>query len=185
MLRSNPTILVTGKVLFAGLPSHPPNMVMCSLEIKGLEEGRPSVLVGDYICVSRTGEGDDGKERTWYEGRVHRVLLNRVSLRFHDDFSVLRGTKFDVQFVFNRISYRRMYHILKNSFNPKRLLFPGPEHLNGVRAPTAAQRENLVLCNRQLEGDDEQLGAITAIRHMPPGSAPFIVFGPWVLFTSF
>jgi len=42
-----------------------------------------------------------------------------------------------------------------------------------------------VLCNRQLEGDDEQLGAITAIRHMPPGSAPFIVFGPWVLFTSF
>jgi len=78
-----------------------------------------------------------------------------------------------------------MYHILKNGFDPKRLLFPGPEHLNDIRSPTAAQRENLVLCNRQLEGDDEQLGAITAIRHMPPGSAPFIVFGPWVLFASF
>ncbi|KAF5351006.1 hypothetical protein D9756_008275 [Leucocoprinus leucothites] len=149
-----------------------------NLEVKGLAEGRPSVLVGDYILVSRTGEGDDGRERTWYEGRVHRVLLDRVSLRFRDGFNVYRGTKFDVQFVFNRISYRRMYHILRNSFDPKRLLFPGPEHLQGARSPTTAQKENLVLCNRQLEGDDEQLGAIAAILHMPPGSVPFIVFGP-------
>lgn len=134
--------------------------------------------MGDYILVSRTGEGDDGAERTWHEGRVHRVLLDRVSLRFRDDFSVLRGARFDVQFVFNRISYRRMYHILKNTFDPKRLLFPGPEHLHGARSPTAAQRDNIVLCNRQLNGDDEQLEAITAIRHMPPGSVPFIVFGP-------
>jgi len=151
-------------------------MVVCSLEVEGLEEGRPTVLVGDYILVSRTDE--DNEERTWYEGRVHRVLRDRVSLRFHGDFNVFRGTKFDVQFVFNRIPYRRMYHVLKNGFNPKRLLFPGTEHLNGVRSPTVAQRKNLVLCNRQLEEDDEQLGAITAIRHMPPGSVPFIVFGP-------
>jgi helicase MOV-10 len=71
-----------------------------------------------------------------------------------------------------------MYHILKNSFDPKRLLFPGPEHLHGARVPTSAERENLMLCNRQLEGDDEQLRAIAAILHMPPGSVPFIVFGP-------
>ncbi|KAJ3553464.1 hypothetical protein NP233_g12636 [Leucocoprinus birnbaumii] len=149
-----------------------------TLEVKGLAEGRPSVLVGDFILVSRTGEGEDGTERNWYEGRVHKVFLDRVSLRFGDKFNVYRGTRFDVQFVFNRISYRRMYHILKNSFDPKRLLFPGPEHLNGMGLPTVSQREKLVICNRQLEGDDEQLGAIAAILHMPPGSVPFIVFGP-------
>ncbi|KAJ3573071.1 hypothetical protein NP233_g2668 [Leucocoprinus birnbaumii] len=149
-----------------------------TLEVKGLAEGRPSVLVGDFILVSRTGEGEDGTERNWYEGRVHKVFLDRVSLRFGDKFNVYRGTRFDVQFVFNRISYRRMYHILKNSFDPKRLLFPGPEHLNGMSLPTVSQREKLVICNRQLEGDDEQLGAIAAILHMPPGSVPFIVFGP-------
>jgi helicase MOV-10 len=148
------------------------------LEVKGLAEGRPSVLVGDFIHVSRTGEGEDGQERTWYEGRVHQVLLESVSLRFRDGFSVYRGTKFDVQFVLNRIPYRRMYHMLKNSFDPKRLLFPGPEHLHGARKPTSDQKENLTLCNRQLEGDDEQLEAITAILHMPPGSVPFVVFGP-------
>ncbi|KAF9443543.1 hypothetical protein P691DRAFT_787924, partial [Macrolepiota fuliginosa MF-IS2] len=149
-----------------------------NLNVQGLAEGRPSVLVGDYILVSRTEEADDGKERTWYEGRVHRVLLDRVSLRFRDDFTAPRGMKFDVQFLFNRISYRRMYHILQNSFDPKRLLFPGPEHIRDGRAPTAAQKENLVLFNRKLEEDDEQLGAIAAILNMVPGSVPFVVFGP-------
>ncbi|KAF9443544.1 RNA helicase [Macrolepiota fuliginosa MF-IS2] len=149
-----------------------------NLKVEGLAEGRPSVLVGDYILVSRTEEADDGKERTWYEGRVHRVLLDRVSLRFRDDFSAPRGMKFDVQFVFNRISYRRMYHILLNSFDPKRLLFPGPEHIQHSQRPTAAQKADLVLFNRKLEGDDEQLGAIAAILNMAPGSVPFIVFGP-------
>lgn len=152
--------------------------MLFSLEVKGLAEGRPSVLVGDYILISRSGEGDDGQERTWYEGRVHRVFLDRVSLRFRDDFNTYRGTKFDVQFVFNRISYRRMYHILKNSFDPKRLLFPGPEHIRNAQRPTAAQRQNLVLFNRLLADDDEQLGAVAAILNMTPGSVPFIVFGP-------
>jgi helicase MOV-10 len=155
--------------------------MLYSLEVKGLAEGRPSVLIGDYILVSRAGEGDDGTERKWYEGRVHKVFRDRVSLRFGEDFNTYRGTKFDVQFVFNRISYRRMYHILKNSFNPKRLLFPEPEHIRGIQPPTTAQREDLVLFNRQLEGDDEQLGAVAAITNMSPGSAPFIVFGPYVI----
>ncbi|EKM76476.1 hypothetical protein AGABI1DRAFT_131302 [Agaricus bisporus var. burnettii JB137-S8] len=155
-----------------------PNYPRYDLEVKGLAEGRPSVLTGDYILISRAGEGGDGTERKWHEGRVHKVLLERVSLRFGDDFNTYRGTKFDVQFVFNRIPYRRMYHILKNGFNPKRLLFPDPEHIRNNRLPTSSQKEDLVLFNRQLKTDDEQLGAVAAIMNMSPGSAPFIVFGP-------
>lgn len=90
----------------------------------------------------------------------------------------MRGTKFDVQFVFNRVCYRRMYQVLSNNFNPARLLFPGPAHLGDARPATTEQKECIVLFNRQLEGDDEQLGAIAAILNMRPGSVPFIVFGP-------
>lgn len=149
-----------------------------SLKVSGLAENRPSVLVGDYILVSRADEWTDGQERNWHEGRVHKVYLDYVHLRFGDDFNTYQGTTFDVQFVFNRVPYRRMYHVLNNSFDPKRLLFPGPEHIRNVQRPTAAQKNSLALFNRLLEGDDEQLGAVAAILNMAPGGVPFIVFGP-------
>ena len=66
--------------------------VTSSLEVKGLAENRPSVLVGDYILVSHTGSGEDGTPRTWFEGRAHNVLLNGVSLRFGEEFSIYKGS---------------------------------------------------------------------------------------------
>ena len=50
-------------------------------QIPGLAEGRPSVIKGDHIFVrmkDREGELED-KE---YEGFVHVVRLNDVSLKF-------------------------------------------------------------------------------------------------------
>ena len=152
--------------------------VTSSLEVKGLAENRPSVLVGDYILVSHTGTGDDGTPRTWYEGRVHNVLLNRVSLRFGEEFSTYKGTKFDVKFVLNQLPYRRMHQALSNSFNPARLLFPGPEHLRGAKRVTQAQIDMIVPINRVLRDDDEQMETVAAILNQKPGSIPFVLFGP-------
>ncbi|KAJ7249435.1 RNA helicase [Mycena rebaudengoi] len=116
-----------------------PNHPRYDLQVKGLEEGRPSVIVGDYILVRHTGV----EEGPWYEGRVHH------------------GTKFDVRFTLNRLPHRRMHQALINSFKPRQILFPG-----------------ITPVNRQIAEDPEQLETVAAILHQPPGSVPFIVFGP-------
>ncbi|SJL11598.1 uncharacterized protein ARMOST_15004 [Armillaria ostoyae] len=144
------------------------------LEVKGLSEGRPSVLVGDFILVRSVGQPN----KTWFEGRVHDVAMSHVKLRFSDAFNTYRGTKFDVRFVLNRLPYRRAHHALINKNDPVRLLFPGPEHLREARLVSQATVKELIPLNRSLGGNPAQLEAVAAIVHQPRGSVPFILFGP-------
>ncbi|KIK54982.1 hypothetical protein GYMLUDRAFT_249004 [Collybiopsis luxurians FD-317 M1] len=151
-------------------PKHP----RYELKVEGLAEGRPSVLVGDFILVRHQNASDP----TWYQGRVHQVYENHVSLRFDDRFSTYRGNSFEVRFVLNRLSIRRMHAALMNNNNPARFLFPGPEHARNLRTVTRELIDNVVPINRLVGEDPEQLEAVTAIVNMPPGSPPFVVFGP-------
>ncbi|KAK0204282.1 P-loop containing nucleoside triphosphate hydrolase protein [Desarmillaria ectypa] len=144
------------------------------LQVEGLAEGRPSVLVGDFILVRPVGQPD----KTWFEGRVHSVTMKHVSLRFSNEFNTYRGTKFDVRFVLNRLSFRRMQYALTKNKDPARLLFPGPEHLTTAGPVTSAMLEELTPLNRDIGRNREQLETVAAIVHQPKGSVPFIVFGP-------
>ncbi|KAK0215503.1 P-loop containing nucleoside triphosphate hydrolase protein [Armillaria fumosa] len=144
------------------------------LQVKGLSEGRPSVLVGDFILVHPVGQHD----KTWFEGRVHDVAMLHVRLGFSDKFNTYRGNKFDVRFVLNRLPLRRAHHALVNKNDPPRLLFPGPEHLKDVQPTSLAVLEALIPLNRSLGDNPEQLETVAAIVHQPRGSVPFIVFGP-------
>jgi helicase MOV-10 len=67
------------------------------LQVEGLAEKRPSVLVGDFINVKFKHE----KEDKWYQGRVHHLQEKSVDIRFSDSFSTFRGNSFDVRFVFS------------------------------------------------------------------------------------
>jgi len=111
-------------------------------------------------------------------GRVHKVDETKVSLRFGDEFSTYKGTSFDVRFVLNRLTLRRMHDAITNNNNPTRFLFPGPEHIAGMRRVTQAQMDEIVPINRSRGSDEEQLETVTSIVNMPPGSPPFVVFGP-------
>ncbi|KAJ3929858.1 MAG: RNA helicase [Lentinula lateritia] len=151
-------------------PKHP----RYELEVQGLAENRPSVLVGDFILVRQ----DQATDRTWFQGRVHQVYENYVSLRFDDSFSTYRGNSFEVRFVLNRLSLRRMHAALINKNNPVRLLFPGPEHTRNLRRMSSGLIDKISPINRDIGGDPEQLEAVAAIVNMPPGSPPFVIFGP-------
>lgn len=145
-----------------------------SLKVAGLAEGRPSVLVGDFILVRQQALVDD----PWYEGCVHKVHANHISLRFGEGFSTYRGTKFDVQFKLNRLPLRRMHQSLMTSVKPSRILFPDLEHAETLRAVAFDQLIHITPVNRLIGEDNEQLETIGAILRQPQGSVPFVVFGP-------
>ncbi|KAF9527429.1 RNA helicase [Crepidotus variabilis] len=155
-----------------------PDYPRYKLHVQGLAENRPSVLVGDFILVSPPEPVQTINTRTWFEGRVHKVYENYVSLRFGDSFSTYRGTTFDVRFVLNRLPYRRMHHALVNKYDPPRILFPGPAHIRNTTAVTPAQIAEINPRNRPIKEDAEQMQTIAAIVNQIPGSVPFIVFGP-------
>lgn len=149
-----------------------------SLLVEGLAENRPSVLVGDFILVSRSEDAGTLNTRTWYEGRVHQVHQNHVSLHFSNDFNTYKGTKFDVRFVLNRLPYRRMHQALTNKFAPSRLLFPGPSHIQGLTRVGRRKVDEINPIYRPLGEDEEQKETVAAILNMKPGNVPFVVFGP-------
>jgi helicase MOV-10 len=138
------------------------------------------VLVGDFILVSLSESAATLNTRKWYEGRVHQVHENHVSLRFGNDFSTYRGTKFDVRFVLNRLPYRRMHQAMSNKFKPARLLFPAPTHIVGVQRVSQRMVDDISPIYRPIGEDAEQMETVAAIVNQKPGSAPFVVFGPYV-----
>ncbi|KAJ6600012.1 RNA helicase [Mycena vulgaris] len=150
-----------------------PNHPRYDLQVKGLEEGRPCVIVGDFILVKHTGV-----EGPWYEGRIHQVHQTHVSLRFDDKFSTYKGTKFDIKFTLNRLPHRRMHQALTNPWKESRILFPRAEHVLRNLRVTVTQRNSISPVNRLIAEDPEQLETVVAIVNQPPGSPPFVVFGP-------
>ncbi|EKM56518.1 uncharacterized protein PHACADRAFT_160043 [Phanerochaete carnosa HHB-10118-sp] len=152
------------------IPHHPDY----ELEVKELGEGRPPVIVGDLIMVKHSGDETD----TWYEGCVHQISGFSVRLRFNDKFNAYRGAKVDVKFLLNRLPDRRMHQAVSSSFNPPRLLFPRSEHTRYLRRPSDCEMESIALVDRALSKNREQLETIAAVVNRPPGSVPFIVFGP-------
>ncbi|KAK7052594.1 RNA helicase [Favolaschia claudopus] len=152
-----------------------PDYPRYKLQVKGLEDGRPAVIVGDFILVRRCGEPD----ATWYEGRVHRIQYDYISLRFDDTkFNTYKGNRFDVRFTLNRLPHRRMHQGLTGILKESRILFPVAHHLLRNARVVASEYEDFSPVNRLIAEDEEQLDTVLAIVNQPPGSPPFVVFGP-------
>jgi helicase MOV-10 len=146
----------------------------CSLPVPGLAEKRPSVIVGDRILVKHHGS----PKPHWWEGYVHVVRLDDVGLRFDNKFNAFKGQKFDVRFCLNRLTIRRMHQAL-DAGNMKlisRILFPQEQDIG--RKPSSTTIAMVNPANRDVQNNLPQMLAVTAIRNLRPGSAPFIVFGP-------
>ncbi|KAL0066331.1 hypothetical protein AAF712_006589 [Marasmius tenuissimus] len=141
------------------------------LDVPGLAEKRPSVLVGDKILVQpHTSPGG-----RWFEGGVHNVRKEDVGMKFHKAFVPKPTDRFLVRFKLNRIPLRREHQALDSAFVPDRVLFPEPEHLLLDAAPHGLSRTTF---NPTIAANERQLQAVTSIVHAPAGSPPFVIFGP-------
>ncbi|KAG6906077.1 hypothetical protein DXG01_016020 [Tephrocybe rancida] len=144
------------------------------LEVPGLAEKRPSVLVGDRILVQAKG----ARQGHWFEGGVHAVRKEEVNLRFDRSFrGWARDQLFNVRFKLNRYPGRRQHQALDSAFSEERVLFPERKHIrNDTRPQRAEVRVRPV--NPLIGTNVSQLQAVTSIVKQPPGSLPFIIFGP-------
>jgi helicase MOV-10 len=75
-----------------------------------------------------------------------------------------------------------MHQAVSPQTKPARILFPSRDHCRALKKPTATDMQNIALVDRTLVNNPEQLQTIVAIVNRPPGSVPFIVFGPYVPF---
>ncbi|XP_060926857.1 putative helicase mov-10-B.2 [Limanda limanda] len=147
------------------------NKRLLVLEVPGVAENRPSVLRGDVLLVCPSGESG-----VKFRGYVHSVELNRVKLGFSSDLlsRFFEGMRFSVEFTLNRTGLRVQQRAaeLAALHGLEELLFPAPP----ARQP--AELPDLRLCDRNLEKNPQQFGAV---QHIVAGSskpAPYLVFGP-------
>ncbi|KAL5635882.1 hypothetical protein ACGC1H_004621 [Rhizoctonia solani] len=142
------------------------------LKVPGLAEKRPSVLVGDSIKV-RPHNASATNNTTWYIGYVHVVRKDEVGLRFAPRFLPPIGTRFDIRFCLNRIPVLRMHQALATAFSEPRVLFPALAH-----EKRQLTTRNVRTINPLVGQNPPQLLAVNSIMSLPPGSPPFIIFGP-------
>ncbi|KAJ7255409.1 P-loop containing nucleoside triphosphate hydrolase protein [Mycena rebaudengoi] len=143
------------------------------LDVPGLAEKRPSVLVGDRIRVQKHGT-TNGR---WFEGGVHVVRKEEVGLQFHTSFRTSPAERFAVRFKLNRIPLRRQHLAMNTVFLQNRVLFPLSCHVPRTPYPTQANAR-LQVFNPLIAGNVPQLQAVVSIVKRPAGSVPFVIFGP-------
>lgn len=129
------------------------------------------MLIGDEILIQPAGAAQ-GK---WYSGFVHTIERDEVGLRFGRGFQTRdQNERFYVRFKYNRIVSRREHQAIKAIPPAHRLQFPLLTHVK----PLIALEGVIETYNPDIETNPAQKRAVTSIVRLPPGSPPFIVFGP-------
>ncbi|XP_068945382.1 helicase MOV-10 [Petaurus breviceps papuanus] len=152
------------------------NPQLLTLEVPGVAENRPSVLRGDHLFAIPTS--DQGQDVVTYKGFVHRVELDRIKLSFSPGLlnRFVNGMTFKVTFTFNRQPLRVQHRALElarpHMLEP--LLFPSSPR--GI--PLLPSKLQLLLYDRSLESNPEQLQAVKHILLGTSRPAPYIIFGP-------
>ncbi|XP_046659746.1 LOW QUALITY PROTEIN: probable RNA helicase armi [Homalodisca vitripennis] len=126
-----------------------------SLEILGLAERRPSLVIGDKV-IARQAWNDDkswatnGKE-IGYEGYIHKVLSNEILIKFSPSFHDTCHGVYSISFEANRTSFRRQHQAVhlairnfcgdwlfptRISYKPPQITIVGEEdHINSACLP--------------------------------------------------
>ncbi|KAH7327649.1 P-loop containing nucleoside triphosphate hydrolase protein [Rhizoctonia solani] len=146
------------------------------LGVPGLAEKRPSVIVGDKIKVRpHTGNSD----QVWFRGVVREAEATAVRVVFNRSFPHTPGTLYDVRFFLNSVPFRRIIQALNMDTKRPEVLFPQVNDITGLPIPAQnLEHPEIELYNNTIGANVEQRSAITRVIQLPPGSPPFIIFGP-------
>ncbi|XP_045499637.1 probable RNA helicase armi [Colias croceus] len=145
-----------------------------ALEVTGLCERRPSLIVGDKVIVKDTWDPNQKQ----YEGFIHMVkgdlVLFKFDNRFHETYD---GGDVSVAFHLNRTVYRRAHQAINtvlSNLGPD-VLFPSkivqkPEQVSSEKL------QNIQWYNKKL--NNGQKNTILNILKGESRPLPYVIFGP-------
>uniref|UniRef100_A0A8C5MH71 RNA helicase n=1 Tax=Leptobrachium leishanense TaxID=445787 RepID=A0A8C5MH71_9ANUR len=152
------------------------NRNLLVLDVPGVAESRPSVLRGDHLFVTLSEERSKSDVIS-YKGYVHAVELEKVKLGFSHRLlqRFLDGMKFDVVFTFNRLPLKVQHRAVQMVKEKAIDQFVFPTRSSNI---TIENTERLVLYDRSLESNEEQMRAVKHIVSGISRPAPYLIFGP-------
>ncbi|CAG9864706.1 unnamed protein product [Phyllotreta striolata] len=139
-----------------------------SLNVPGLAEDRPSILVFDRIYVK-----ENKHAKIKYEGYVHHVMEEVIHVGLHRKFDdiYLKNKHYFIEFAFNRRSIRaeKQALLLAEAHQIVPSLFPSRGETILLNSDVDISFANTVL-------NEEQRTAVKSI--LPHKNFPFVIFGP-------
>jgi helicase MOV-10 len=145
------------------------------LQVHGLAEKRPSVLIGDSVLARSPSD----RRRAW-RGYVHVVERESVLLKFNSAFhsNFINGSTHHIQFSVNDLPAKRCLTALKLLSTHKNVkYFRSPMALYESTTPDVPNLTDAQLLSRA-PLNSRQKQAVSFIAFGPILRAPYILFGP-------
>lgn len=158
-----------------------------ALHMDNIAESRPSIVIGDSITVHNVWN-EENKFKS-HQGFVHKVLNNRILLKFNSSFHQnYKGEGYKIEFFFSRAPFRKMHYAVRQALKSL-----GPEFLFPSKITTREnpqlnvefnESKELVLNgNKTLPWFNPKLNPIQkcAVKNILRSDArgmPYVIFGP-------
>uniref|UniRef100_A0A1B0C4Z2 Helicase MOV-10-like beta-barrel domain-containing protein n=1 Tax=Glossina palpalis gambiensis TaxID=67801 RepID=A0A1B0C4Z2_9MUSC len=128
-----------------------------ALTIENLSECLPSLTIGDIVKAENPWADGENAKRI-YEGVIHKVLFNRILLKFDANFQQkYNGEDYRLEFYFSRYGYRKQHYAVSRAF-----LFPSRAQTRGCPQLDIQlnDEENLLLGSCQCKWHNSTLNSI-------------------------
>uniref|UniRef100_A0A1A9VAA3 RNA helicase n=1 Tax=Glossina austeni TaxID=7395 RepID=A0A1A9VAA3_GLOAU len=158
-----------------------------ALTIENLSERRPSLVIGD-IVKTKNPWADGENPKRMYEGVIHKVLFNRILLKFDPLFQQkYNGEDYRLEFYFSRFGFRKQHYAVSRAAKNlgEQFLFPSRAQTRGCPQLEVQlnDEENLMLgsCQRNWHNctlNSIQKKAVANILRGEVYNMPYVIFGP-------
>lgn len=158
-----------------------------SLQIENLAERRPSLVLGDTVHALNPWLDSSCNDSKTFEGVVHKVLFNRVLLKFNGSFQdKYNGEDYRLTFHFSRYAFRKQHYAAGRivSHLGEQFLFPSKVlKRENPQLDVTYKDDDMYLCDDKLPWYNNTLNPIQkrAVFNILRGETekmPYVIFGP-------
>lgn len=161
-----------------------------ALHVENIAESRPSLVLGDYVLATdpfATPSTNSGALIVANRGEIHKVLSDRVLIRFNDNFhSSYNNEDWRLEFHFSRMGMRKCHFAVQKSIGQlgPDFLFPTKINLKPPQLDVRLEEDRLISAKgEELPWFNTNLNLVQkeAIVNVLRGEArpmPYVLFGP-------